>query len=260
MSIIVGSLAELETYFHGLQESHAELKYFVAGDSHKITTVDRSSVEYPLLWMETPEVDWTLSDKYQRVYRVAFIVLGNVPPDNWRRERLVKSLLLDIVSTLLRWIQQDKEAGLLDYESLSARSQPVFPWGHDNEIGWRTELDFRVPISYCPEPCKQQSFCPAGTLAKFSWDNSMEGDFTNLAIVNLTTPDEDWEFEWTWYINDQPPETSTDETPVVNAAGDYILMILKITLDDCTKYASAFFTNTVNCGQSVPFLLSKSDC
>lgn len=259
--MIVGSLAELEAYFESLWQSYPGSGSFVTGDSHKIVTLDRSSLTYPVLWLETPEVDWNFSNKYQREYKIAFVILWNSPPDNWQRVRFVKSRSLDIVDHLLRWMQQDKEEVLLDYESLRASSYPIAPWGHDNDVGWRTELGIRTPISYCPEACKRQNVCPVGTLAKFSWHNANHGDFTGLGITNLTLPeDEDWDFEWTWQINDNPVETSTDDTPFISEPGDYILISLKITLGGCTRYASAFFSSAGNCGESVPYLLTKIDC
>lgn len=258
---VVGSLAELEAYFENLSETHPDIKDFLVGDSDKILSMDRSRLNYPCLWLETPEVDWTFGNQRQRNYKVAFLILWNTPTDDWEKERLVKSKTLDITDQILRWIQEDKENDIVLFDVLNSKSMPVFGFGHDNDLGWRTEISLMSPIGWCAPTCKRVDACPVGTLAKFSWENNVAGYFTDLSISNLSLPEEtSWTWEWTWQIDDNPEQMSVSEVPAITGSGNNILITLKITSGECERYASAFFNNAKNCGESVPYKLQKKNC
>jgi len=261
--MIIHGTADIEAYFERLADNHPDIMDFVVGDSEHILSRDRSSLEYPCLWLESPNVNWDFGTKRSMDYEFSISILENVPDDAWRREQYLKHKLLLITGHILHQINQDAEAGIILLTGKRAKSMFLPRMGNDNSILWRTDLVFSTPLSWCAPTCKLPDACPAGTLAMFKWENSITGGFTGLSVTNLSKPtDEMWDYEWEWQIDDGAPQSSTSETPAISGAGDWIYISLKITGEDesCVRYASAYFNHLKNCGVSVPYLINKKDC
>jgi len=258
---IVKSYAELTEYFRRIAEDHPDINYFIVGDDDKILSQDRSFLKYPVLWLEKPDVNWTMINDLRRSYTVSFVVLENAAIDDWAKEDRIYSELLNITGQILQWIEEDKQAGIIDVDLANVNSNPINTYGHDNDNGWRTTIRVIGKEGQCAPACKRQNVCPVGTLAKFSWDNANAGDFTALTITNETLPSEEpWSWEWTYSIDGGPAETTTSAVPTISKAGNNIYLQLKITSGDCIRYASAKFGNKLNCGESNPFVMDQKYC
>ena len=258
---IVRTYAELTEYFRRIAEDHPDINYFIVGDDDKILSLDRSKIDYPVLWLEKPDVNWSMVNDLRRSYNVSFVVLENAAIDDWEKEDKIYNNLLNITGNILQWMQEDKQENIIDVDLVNVNSNPVNTYGHDNDNGWRTTIRIKGKEGQCAPACKRQNVCPVGTLAKFSWDNATAGGFAALTIANLTLPSaEAWTWEWTWSIDGGPAETSTSATPTISGAGENIYIRLKITSGDCERYASAKFNNKLNCGESNPFVMDKKYC
>ena len=258
---IVNTYTELMNYLRDFSEQHPDINYFVFGDSDKILSLDRSLLKYPVLWVETPIVNWVGLTGIRRDYSVSFVVLENAAIDDWEKEAVIFNRSLDITGHILQWMQDDKEAGLINVDLRNVQSNPVATYGHDNDNGYRTTVNFIGIENACAPACKRQLTCPVGTLAKFSWNNASAGNFSELSIINETLPaDEAWEWEWSWRVDNGPAETSTDEVPVISTDGNSLYLQLKIASGDCVRYASTQFNNQKNCGESSPLIINKTIC
>ena len=260
--IIVNTYSEYMAYFRDLADANPDINGFVSGDSLRILSQDRSSLEYPVLWVESPQVNWVFQNGLlKQVFQGAFVVLQNAELEHWQQEDFVMDKCCKITSDLIRKVKLDAEAGLFYLELNQFGSNPIQTYGHDNDHGWRTEISIFTNDGYCVDECKDQSFCPVGTLARFEYNNAVEGDFSSLTITNKTLPESyGFTFEWTWQIDEQAEQTSTDTNPIISGTGKYCLINLKITSGACIRYASIFISNKKNCGQSVPYKLESKYC
>jgi len=186
--MIIHGTADIEAYFERLADNHPDIMDFVVGDSEHILSRDRSSLEYPCLWLESPNVNWDFGTKRSMDYEFSISILENVPDDAWRREQYLKHKLLLITGHILHQINQDAEAGIILLTGKRAKSMFLPRMGNDNSILWRTDLVFSTPLSWCAPTCKLPDACPAGTLAMFKWENSITGGFTGLSVTNLSKP------------------------------------------------------------------------
>ncbi|MEO0873118.1 MAG: hypothetical protein AAFY48_00790 [Bacteroidota bacterium] len=255
---ITTSLAELQAYFVRLGEIHPDIKQVVIGDSDQIISLDRSQLEYPLLWVETPRVDWLFDPHPQRYYNLSFVILLNTAVDNWQREQYVLHRSLEITEQLIAKMQSDDCDNLINLRDAKATSDPILGYGHDNDFGYRTSLRIRAYMQSSAPPVIWNDPCPVGALARFVWTNNSPGDFTDITFTDASLPeDESWGTLWTWQIDDGP--TQGDENPPPNnlGAGNYLYVTLTITSGSCTLTASNLIYASSATGGSVPKIIDK---
>ena len=258
---ITTTLAELDTYIRRLGDVHPEIKSVVIGDSEEILSLDRSKIEYPVLWVETPKVDWRFADNPLRYYDVAFVVMMNSPTDARNHQRYILDKTLTITEQILAKIRNDADENLIIVDNGSATSNPILGYGHDHDFGWRTTLRIRASMNSCAPSCLWPDVCPVGSLARFTWTNNQLGDFTNIVFDDASLPsDEAWVTLWTWQVGDGPIMEDKDPPPPNQGAGNYMFVTLTITLGDCVLTASALVYNNIQCGNSVPYLIDKTYC
>lgn len=260
--IIVNTYSEYMAYFRSLYEANPDIKDFVSGDSNRILSQDRSKLDYPVLWVESPEINWAFQNGvFKQIFQGAFVVLKNAQSEYWQQEDFAMDQTAKITAELIKQMRNDAENGIISMDSTRFNSNPILTYGHDNDHGWRTEVSIGSNDGYCVDDCKDQSLCPAGTLAKFEWQNDTAGDFTSLSIINKTLPEDNtFTFEWTWQFDENPEQTFTGLTPAITGSGNYLLIKMKATEGACVRYASIFINNSKNCGQSVPYLLESKYC
>lgn len=147
------TLAGLIAYFRQVATEHALVKgSFVHGAAQRIISGSRSSLVYPLLWLETPGLQLTEKDGTapfgQRTS--AFVILqkadsGDYPAQDaaWVR---TEAIALDVLSRLRR----DHKARLFTCPLDGGQLEPVN--GPGGELGWRFEftLGEYVPLKYEP--------------------------------------------------------------------------------------------------------------
>ncbi len=255
---ITTTLGELDAYFKRLVDSHPNINSVVIGDSEQILSIDRSKIEYPCLWVETPNVDWHLKDNPKRYYSFGFVVLANVPADRWLAQRYALHTTLEITEQLLTKIKDDSDENLIFIEQGTATSYPVLGYGHDHDFGWRTTMRIRASMAPCADSCVWTDVCPVGSLVRFKWENNNLGDFSDIVFTDTSLPTtESWTFLWTWQIDGGTINTSATPPPINQAAGNYMYVTMKITSGSCVLIASALVLNNQGCGESVPYLIDK---
>jgi hypothetical protein len=256
---IITTPAEHNAYFRSLAKRHPSIKDFVYGDSERILSMDRSTLKYPVLWLETPRSNWKLKEPAQASFTGAFVVLINTPIDDDQREEYVIDYAWQITRDLINMIREDARLDFIEAVIGSFSSDPILGYGTDNDFGWRTNYQLETPIGNCPAVCTPPNACPAGSLARFKWENRNVGDFTNLVITSDNKP-EGMELEWDEVrydvYRDNGPVSSFQDTVDNNIGqGAHLRIVMTITKGDCKLVASAYFTNETGCGTSVPFLL-----
>ena len=258
---ITTTLAELQYYLRNLGQLHPDIQDVIVGDSEQILSLDRSNLTYPVLWIETPTIDWDFGDNPHRYYNLAFVVLINTPADTWQHQQNILNRTAIITEQLLARLWSDAHANLIQLKRTTAKSEPILGYGVDNDYGWRTTLRPRAYMDSCAKTCLWPDVCPVGSLARFTWENQSLGDFTNIIFEDASLPaDENWLTSWSWQVDEGEVMTDKDPPPPDQGQGNYIYVTLTITLDECVLTASALIFNHQPCGTSVPGLIDKSYC
>ncbi|MEL6142072.1 MAG: hypothetical protein AAFU67_10680 [Bacteroidota bacterium] len=260
--MIIQSLAEHDHYFRNLGNIHPAIKDVVIGDSERILSHDRSKLNYPTLWVETPNVKWRLKSPDHAYLSGFFVVLINTQVDNEQRERYVLDQSLNITNDIIATLRDDAYNDLINADADSFSSKPILGYGTDNDFGWRTSYMIGFPIGQCPDYCRANVECPPGAVARFDWENRQDGDFTDLVITPSIYPslfDHPWStIEYITQVENEAPVTSTDP-PTNLGTGSYLRVILRVSDGKCTIEASAYISNDAGCGSSVPFILNPKD-
>jgi len=247
------TIADIEEYFRQLAANHVGIKDVVIGDSEEVLSVDRSRLNYPLLWLETPDVNWNLRSPMRREYSIAFVVLINAQTDNWKLQRYILHQTLEITQSLLARISEDASMGWFKIPA-NAKSDPILGYGHDHDYGWRTSFSIETPMNACAD-CQLLS---PGAWAFFTWQNNTPGGFTNLIIQDESDLGElTWTTTWRWQIDAGTVQTSSNLPPENLGSGAYIIIWKTMVSGSITRIASAFIVAEERCGASVPYLIEQ---
>ena len=252
---IVTNQAELRQYFYEISEANPDIKHFIFGDAERVVSEDRSRIEYPCLWLETPTIIYDLPKNQKKKLIANFVILSNSAPDDWNKSETESDKCAQIMNDVLQTLKEHSEGNIIRLEKSSRlKAEPINGFAHDYDIGFRGEATFDVMLVPSVENEKWQSVCPLGTLAKFHWQNNEAGNFTNCVVTNESLPtDEVFVVEWKYQVDNQAVVTVEDAPNVtINAAGKTAQIQLKITKDECVRYAHIAITNEKNVGFSIP--------
>lgn len=147
---MIETLNQIVEYFQGLVDWHPQLATFSYGDSELIQANERARTEYPLLWLETPDITYKI-EEFEKHYQCFFVLLKNTKSDDWDEQHQEQHNLSIILDHLLQKIHDDHRAGELLANMKSLKAEPVFPsFGTDYCVGWRITIYLRVPLAQCP--------------------------------------------------------------------------------------------------------------
>lgn len=249
------TLLALQDYFHALAVAHYDIHHFVTGDSEHILSHDRSTISYPALWLETPEISWKFQPgPAERIYSLTFVVLTNSAMDVPEREQYALSRTLEITHHLLAKLNDDIADGALPlrWYAPKASSMPILGYGVDNDLGWRTTLELLAPALNCS--CLFSSSCPPAWRMSFQYTNTAP-DFT-VTITPIAPSDGAWVYAWEWSLDGGAITTGMPSGSV--GTGSVLYIAVLATLGGCTLMASAIIRAGDRCGASVPGLYSPS--
>lgn len=252
------TLLALQEYWRDMAAAHPELADFVVGDSEAILSRDRSSLQYPCLWLETPEVSWrTEQGRAVRTYALAWAVLWNRRIEDPAAEQWVLDKTLEITGELLARLADDIEEVRLPgvtWPQHAADTMPIQGYGVDNDHGWRTTLRLDAPATPCP-PCSALWGGSSPALqASFEWTNMGTGNNFDISVLPISPSAGAWQYSWSYKLGSA---NTVDAEPVgAIGAGSVLFITLMATLGSITLLASAIVPPGRACGGSVPGLYS----
>jgi hypothetical protein len=247
------TLADIEEYFRRLGAAHPGIQQVVIGDSEEVLSVDRSTLNYPLLWLETPDVNWIMRTM-QREYSIAFVVLMNAQTDNWQRQRHILDRSLQLTESLLARIAEDASRTWFSMAG-NAKSDPIMGYGHDHDYGWRTTMTIEVPMNACAD-C---ALAPTSGWASFTWENTTPGNFNGMLFADESDLGElTWATTWRTQIDGGTIQSSSSPPPTNLGTGSYLKVWKTMTSGSITRIASAFIEASERCGASVPYLIDDT--
>lgn len=133
-------------YFRQLQRKHKKLAGFAHGPASRIVALDRSSLSYPALWVETPT--YTPEDNGAGNITCtgsgAIVILKETDGSYEQEDAAWGETLLILYSVLSR-IKQENRGFTLSKKPID----PVSPMFVSNLVGWRYEFDIEEPLDLC---------------------------------------------------------------------------------------------------------------
>jgi hypothetical protein len=139
---MITSPATLKSYFESIATDLG--CSFVFGNSERILNRQQSGLQYPVLWLEIPEIRLFRNGTLQREFRSAFLCLTDRPADDFDGQ----DTALDEMHTLTEQVLQKMQADSEDidptpflFDMANAFSEYKGKWSADDDWGWRTEFE-----------------------------------------------------------------------------------------------------------------------
>lgn len=144
---------EIKAYFQEIASLHPSLKSFVHGDVRRFTAATRSELEYPCLWLETPNQKFEDNDTFTGVINsAAFIVLKNAETGDADAQDLIWSETNEIVWDIISKIRQDSGGRSQFINSKFFSIDPLDTLFVANDYGWRVEFTIKKKKALCYNP------------------------------------------------------------------------------------------------------------
>lgn len=153
------------SYLKSLGESHLSIMAVIMGDYDDIISLERSTIEYPALWIETPSVTYTGdNDAAREIYTGAMTVLINGYGDRDIQKQNLDDAFVIARDLLFKLCLVD---GLMDIRG--RRLDAIETLGNDNDQGWRFEYDIEQPFDGDDDVCYDPD----------RWDDAVPGTVAN---------------------------------------------------------------------------------
>lgn len=152
----VTSFSSLIAYFQNLASSHVDINDFVHGPSRRILEKNRSSLNYPVLWLETPGVDfWDNGANWMDGTRSsAFLILKHADPNDFDAQDTVYAETEEMALQVLAKMIKDHKAKTFRFDLNSCSMRAVSTLHVNTEFGWRVEFDLENTVKICYDQTK----------------------------------------------------------------------------------------------------------
>lgn len=145
---------DLVTYFEALPDTVAALKGVTVGNDEAILDLQNSRIQYPHLWVETPEVVFTgLGDANPvKRFRFALAVIENDPAKtNAQANAKLSATLAVLEQVYARIIADAEDPGDFTLVYKDEALDPIRRWSGDNGYGWRGTIEIELSRCECDD-------------------------------------------------------------------------------------------------------------
>jgi hypothetical protein len=156
----VNSFASYKEYFENLVAKNKALKSFYLGDSERIISKQRSEIEYPCLWLESPSIPFrdAKSDNPQADFIAAFSILSNVATDDEAAQDQAMQdnflIAIEVISRMIRDRRGRSDDPMFNLDINSIHMDPINSMMVDNDYGYRVEFKLNNNINLCYDSSK----------------------------------------------------------------------------------------------------------
>lgn len=229
-------------YFRQLSELHPDIKSFIAGPSERLTSLERNTVDWPLMHITEPGIQ--PSDD-RTTFTGMFLVVHFAEKDDWSKISRMMNRMQHIALELQAKLMEDEINGLFDLQFTSPLD-PISGITHAHDVGWMLEFQLTIPYSIClpaNSALNQDIFIPFFTY-EIS-DGTLSLDHNAPAGFTLTA-----------YNHENTELSSAIDTGNISLTGfpDYFWITFQL---DSGEIASAWINQAVPRGVSVPYLISN---
>lgn len=112
------------------------------GDSWRIISSMRSTIEYPAMWLERPTVETTLDaddDTTMAILKVGLSIVGGVETDDWAGQEAMLETCNSIVRQIISRLKRDADLNYFDID-FPITAEPLATVMADDCYGWRIEF------------------------------------------------------------------------------------------------------------------------
>lgn len=250
---------ELRNYMEVLATENKHIRKFFYGDYDDILGAERVKMEYPLLWMESPEVDPADEDHFSLVFSFAWLVLLNSPIDDKQRNLYNSEKAFRIALGIIARMVNDDEDGIINFDIDDVQLMEVRrAAGNNNETGWRVEMKILSNIAICYNENDWEGNLPEGIVPRFTW--VIDGKVITLS--NNSEPGAGYTINWRCKFDHFDETVLEDHLDVVEVSpaewlSAYIIMELE-GANGVKVMSSAIFVNEDETeGESVIGLYEK---
>lgn len=143
------TLEALEEWIEDFPTHIPQIKQVIFGDEAEILNRQNSQIQYPCMWVETPNVRFTF-DPPGTKYAFFCTFLMNVPNEGDKVQyRAARSTSLSIAEKGFARFDDGEEAGLFQLERADAEGDEIFPWSGDRDTGYRFQVRLTVGRDDC---------------------------------------------------------------------------------------------------------------
>ena len=125
------------------------------GDSERIISIQRSSIEYPCLWLESPDINVrdNKSDTIQADFRGALNIISNCATDDYEAQDAAMEsnfqIAVEVISRMVRDRRGRSETPMFNLDLNSIQMLPINSMMIDNDFGWRVEFLLSNHLNIC---------------------------------------------------------------------------------------------------------------
>jgi len=145
------TIADLRAYFEALGAAHPDIVQVIWGDADRITNKQRSTVRYPLLFVESPDVRFnTQTGRLRPQYSTQITVMDMPDTEAYAEIDARQDKTSRILMELLATIANDADRGKFDMNPSKLNAEFLGQWSGDKDVGWRTPITIGSVKNVCP--------------------------------------------------------------------------------------------------------------
>lgn len=245
-------------YFARLAKQHKQIKSFFFGDFDQILENERHENDYPILWLESPVIDFSDSlgsDELVESLSIDFVISHITKKGDHDSVKYAEFLTERIAKELLMKIQCDQQDEAHSFKIQRSRLEPVYPMNSNLEVGWRVTCVIMPELTSYSFADSFTSIFPAQTFPSFSWVITENAGTKTITVTNSVTPGlGQFTYQWTFYDPDGEQTNTIDPNPIFTTTHDRFYLELAITVNQETRTASGHFTESKDpmTGSSLP--------
>ena len=144
------SYNDLVAFWENMPSIVVALRGATVGEDEEIENLQNTRVQYPHLWVETPEIDFVgTDDNPASRFHFNVAVIANDPIRTNKTANALLSDLHAILSAVFTQVLIASDAGDFDLILKDERSDPIRRWSGDNVFGWRMTITLEIHRDEC---------------------------------------------------------------------------------------------------------------
>jgi len=141
---------QLVAYWKAIPTVVSDLKGATVGNDEAIEDLQNTRINYPHLWVETPDIRFVGTDvnpatRFQ--FNIAVIINEGYRKADEANKKL--SQALTILQSVWARLLQDGDEGLFDLILQDGEGDAIIAWSPDNDFGWRLQVVLEIPRMEC---------------------------------------------------------------------------------------------------------------
>ncbi len=231
--------AQISQYFEDLINRVPELKDFFHGDYNDINENDKSSIQYPCLWIETPDAQIIGDeDSHQMRWSTALVVLSESDPNNKKTIKYEREITYRIAVKVLQTILYDATSEYHNFQLSNNGLVAIPPRYADHLIGWQIPISIDTSLN-----------CTAITSGYQAMPDPFEITVADNQVSVVSQVSGDWSYSQN---NGSATEITNQENLSFTRTGN-IYITQTFEWNGQTHTYSCYLPEEVNNAKSVPF-------